>query len=330
MRRRDCIALLGSAAAWPVVARGQQPGVRKRRLGVLIGLSEDDPAGKAELAAFMEHFDQLGWIDGLNINVDYRWSGTDRDSLADAAKQLVALGPDVLFGRATPVVAALLRETRDIPVVFVVVAEPVSSGLVKSLASPGGNATGFTNFQASVGGKWVDLLKTASPPIERIALLYNPETAPYAPAFLDSANSAAHSISIDFVARQVRNDAQIEEEIGALARQGAAGLVTLTDSFITAHGQTLIDSAASHRVPALYANHSFTRRGGLMAYAVDYPDLFRRAASYVDRILKGDKPGDMPVQQPTKFELSINVVTAKTLGLDLPPRLLAVADEVIE
>jgi putative ABC transport system substrate-binding protein len=294
-----------------------------------MGLVEGDQAGQTELAAFMEHFDQLGWIDGLNIKIDYRWPGTDGDRIAAAAKELVALGPDVLLGRATPVVAALLHETKDIPVVFVVVAEPVSSGFVKSLALPGTNGTGFTNFEASVGGKWINLLKMASPQITRIALLYNPDTAPYAKGFLETASAAAHSTSIEFINQPVHNEDEIKHEISALGRHGAAGLITLTDSFITQHGQTIIENAACHRVPALYGNRSFTRQGGLMAYAVDYPDLFRRAASYVDQILRGAKPADMPVQQPTKFELSLNVVTATALGLDLSPTLLAIADEVM-
>jgi putative ABC transport system substrate-binding protein len=295
-----------------------------------MGLVEDDQVGQTELAAFMEHFDQLGWIDGLNIKIDYRWPGTDRDRIAAAAKELVAFRPDVLVGRATPVVAALLRETKDIPVVFVVVAEPVLSGFVKSLAVPGTNGTGFTNFEASVGGKWINLLKLASPQITRIAVLYNPDTAPYAKGFLETAGAAAHSASIEFVDQPVYNEDEINHAISALGRHGAAGLITLTDSFITQYGQIIIEKVAYHRVPALYGNHSFTRQGGLMAYAVDYPDLFRSAASYVDQILRGAKPADMPVQQPTKFELSLNVATARALGLDLPPTLLAIADEVIE
>jgi putative ABC transport system substrate-binding protein len=295
-----------------------------------MGLVEGDQAGQTELAAFMEHFDQLGWIDGLNIKIDYRWPGTDSGRIAASAKELVASCPDVLVGRATPVVAALLHETKDIPVVFVVVAEPVLSGFVKSLALPGTNGTGFTNFEASVGGKWINLLKMASPQITRIAALYNPDTAPYAKGFLETASAAAHSTSIEFVDQPVHNEDEIKREISALGRHGAAGLITLTDSFITQYGQIIIENAACHRVPALYGNHSFTRQGGLMAYAVDYPDLFRRAASYVDQILRGAKPADMPVQQPTKFELSLNLVAARALGLDLPPTLLAVADEVIE
>ncbi len=330
VRRRQFIALLGAAAAgWPLLARAQAAD-RVRRIGLLAGLADTDPAAQAEILALRQGLRELGWIEGRNLAIEYRFAGADPARLLGYAQELAQLNLDVVLSRATPPTAALMQAARNTPIVFVVVAEPIASGFVQSLARPGGNLTGFTNFEASVGGKWVDLLKEISPRVARVALMFNPKTAPYAQAFLAAAQAAGPSLGTQPFPAPVNSPAEIEATIVALGGQPGSGLICITDSFMTEHRDLIIQLAARHRIPAVYANRGFAPAGGLMSYAADFPDLFRRAAGYVDRILKGAKPSDLPVQAPTKFELSINLKTAMALGLDPPAALIARADEVIE
>ena len=328
MRRRDFIVGLG-AVAWPLALWAQQG--EMRRVGVLMtSLQQDDPAGIADVAALRQGLAGFGWIEGRNIRIELRWPGDDVERIQVLAKELVELKPDALLARTTPTTAALKRETDVIPIVFVNVAEPVESGFVQSLARPGGHITGFTNFEAPIGGKWLQLLKEADPRLVRIATIYNPQTAPFAALFLQSVRSAARALGVEIVDMPVRSDAEIEAALAMFAREPGGGLIAIPDSFTTGRRDRVIALVARHRLPALYAVPSFTPSGGLMAYAVDTRDTMHRAAGYIDRILKGARPADLPVQAPAKFELLINLKTAKALGLDLPPTLIARAEEVIE
>jgi putative ABC transport system substrate-binding protein len=330
MRRREFVSLFGSAAAaWSLAARGQQSD-RLRRIGVLMGLSEGDGGGQAEVNALQEGLRDLGWVEGHNIHIDYRWPGGDTERARAFAKEVVALKPDVLVTRSTPATLALKAETSTIPIVFVSIAEPNVTGLVESLGRPGGNITGFTNFEASLGGKLMDLLKQVSPRLKRASFLYNPATAPYAQSYLRSAQAAAAALAVEPVASPVQNDTDIEAAITALAREPGGGLVGMPDTFIQQRRDLIITLVGRYRLPAIYANRVWAPSGGLMSYAVDALDLLRRAAAYVDRILKGARPNDLPVQQPSKYELIINLKTAKALGLTVPLNLLATANEVIE
>ncbi len=327
--RRDFITLLGGAAAWPLAA-GAQPANRLRRIGVLMNVVENDPGGVMEIADLRQGLTELGWVEERNIHLDFRWPGGDIERAQALATELVALKPDVLLSRSTPTTAALKRESASIPIVFVNVTEPVEQGFVQSLARPGGNITGFSNFEGMIGGKWLQLLKEVDARIARVAVIFNPQTAPFAGLFLRSVEAAAPALAVEVEAMPVQNDADIEAAMTAFARRPGGGLVAIPDSFTGEHRDVVIARAASNQLPALYANLVSTPDGGLMAYAVDTRDLMRRAATYVDRILKGDKPSELPVQQPAKFELSINLKTAKALGLTVPQSLLTVADEVIE
>jgi putative ABC transport system substrate-binding protein len=329
MRRRQFITLVGGAAAWPLAARAQQS-ERVRRIGVLMGLSEGDPGGQAEVDALQQGLRDLGWVEGHNIHIDYRWPGGDIERASALAKEVVAFKPDVLVTRSTPATLALKAETSTIPIVFVSISEPTASGLVESLGRPGGNITGFTNFEASIGGKLMDLLKQVSPALKRASFLYNPDTAPYAQLYLRSAQTAVASLAIEPIASPVRDDADIEAAITTLAREPGGGLIGIPDTYIQQRRDLIIALVDRYRLPAIYANRVWTPSGGLMSYAVDTLDLLRRAAAYVDRILKGADPSDLPVQQPNKYELIINLKTAKALGLTAPLNLLATADEVIE
>jgi putative tryptophan/tyrosine transport system substrate-binding protein len=329
MRRRELIAALGGTVAWPLAAWAQQP-QRLRHVGVLMNVVQDDSSGPTEVAALRQGLMELGWIEGRNIDVEFRWPGGDIERVNTFAKELVGLRPDVLVGRSTPGTAALKQETSTIPIIFVNVTEPVEQGLVQSLARPGGNVTGFTNFEASIGGKWLQLLKEVDRRIARVAVIYNPQTAPFAELILRSVQSAGRTFAVEVVAMPVLNDAQIEAEFAIFAREPSGGLIAVPDSFTMQHRDLIIALAARHRVPVLYTNLVSTPMGGLMAFAVDTRDLMQRAATYVDRILKGAKPGDLPVQQPARFQLSINLNAARAIGLDLPPTLIAQADEVIE
>jgi putative ABC transport system substrate-binding protein len=330
MRRREFIAIVGGAAvAWPVVARAQQP-ERMRRIGVLMNLSENDLEAQRLVTAFREGLAQLGWADGRNLRIDYRWAGGDVGRIRAFAKELVKLSPDIIVGYGTPVVVALQQETRSIPIVFLSVTDPVGQGLVASLAHPGGNITGFAVFEISLGTKWMEVLKQIAPGLKRVAIIYNPTTAPYYPLYLRAIEQAASSFGVEPIAVEVHDDAEIERAISTLTREPDGGLIVMPDTFNMVHRQTTIALAARHRLPAIYYFPFFARDGGLVSYGPDEFDMFRRAAGYVDRILKGPKAGDLPVQQPTNFRLVINLKTAKALGLEVPPTLLVRADEVIE
>jgi putative ABC transport system substrate-binding protein len=332
MKRRAFIALLsGAAAAWPLAARAQQ-GERMRRIGVLTTFSDSDTLAESWLAAFRKGLDERDWRDGRNVRIDYRRAAGDADRLRAFAKELVALQPDVIFAVTTPTVAALLRETRTLPIVFAQVSDPVGSGFVASVARPGGNVTGFTNIniESSIGGKWLELVKQIAPAVRRVAMIYNPPTAPFAGYYLRPFEAAGPAYGVQASEAAVDSDVDIENALGVLAREPGGGFVVLPDTFTGIHRDRIVSLAAHYRLPAVYPFRWFPEIGGLLSYGIDSDDMFRRAASYVDRILKGAQPGDLPVQAPVKYELIINLNTARTLGLDVPPTLLAVVDEVIE
>ena len=329
MRRRAFISLIGGAAAWPLAARGQQPD-RMRRIGVLMNLSKNDLETQRLVTAFQGELVQLGWTDGRNLLIDYRWAGGDVARIAAFAKELVELSPDIVVGYATPSVVALQQETRSIPIVFLSVTDPVGQGLVASLAHPGGNITGFAVFEISLGTKWIGTLKQIAPSLKRVTAIVNPKTAPYYQLYVDVIEKAASSFAVDVTVVEVHDDAEIERAISALSREPDSGLFAMPDSFNMVHRQTIIALMDRYRRPAMYYFPFFAREGGLISYGPDEADMFRQAAGYVDRILKGAKASDLPVQQPTKFELVINLKTAKALGLEVPNSLQLIADEVIE
>jgi putative ABC transport system substrate-binding protein len=329
LERRHFIALLGgTAVAWPLAARAQQTKPMPR-IGVLMSDSENDPEGQASATAMRNGLAELGWTNGRNVRIDYRWASGDAGRAREFAKELVDLRPDVILGRSTPVITALLHETRTIPIVFTTVSDPIGSGFIASLAHPGSNVTGFTNFEASIGGKWLGLLKEIAPGTKRAAMMFNPELATYGTYYLRPFERAAKSFKVEPISAPVHHDVDIEQAIAALARDG--GVVVLPDAFTTSiHRKQIIEMTARYQVPAIYPYRFMAADGGLMSYGIDVPDLYRRAASYVDRIIRGAKPADLPVQQPTKFELVINLKTAQALGLDVPMPLLIRVDEVIE
>jgi putative tryptophan/tyrosine transport system substrate-binding protein len=331
MRRREFIALLGGAAvAWPLTVRAQQPG-RMRRIGVLMGFGENDPEGTLWLSSFTRAFQELGWTDGSNVQIDIRWSASNVERERTLSKELVNLQPDVILAHGTPVTAALKRETQTIPIVFGAVADPVGEGFINSLNRPGGNITGFLFSEAGIGGKWVELLKEIAPGLKRVTMLFNPETAPGRGShYLPSFGAAAQSLKLEPMTAPVRSDAEIETTIASIGREPGAGFVAIGDSFLVSHRMPIVLTAARYKVPAVYFHASFARDGGLFSYGPDNADIFRRAAAYVDRILRGMSPGDLPVQVPIKFVQVINLKTAKAFGLTVPPTLLAIADEVIE
>jgi putative tryptophan/tyrosine transport system substrate-binding protein len=331
MRRREFISLIGGAAAsWPLAARAQQSS-RMRRIGVLMPFAENDPDAVAQLAGFVQGLAQLGWIDGRNVRMDLRWAAGGVDRTRMLAKELVDLQPDVILAHSTPATAALQRETRTIPIVFAVVSDPVGVGFVAGLPHPGGNLTGFIHMEASMGGKWLELLTEIAPGVKRATVMFNPNTAPYAKSYyLPSFEAAAQSFKVAPIVAPVHSEAEIETAITSLGREPAGGLVVLPDSFLAVHRTAIIFLAARNNVPAAYADEVFARDGGLFSYGPDLADIFRRAAPYVDRILKGEKPADLPVQAPTKYVLAINLKAAKALGLDVPLLLQQRADEVIE
>jgi putative ABC transport system substrate-binding protein len=329
MRRRDFIMLAGGTAAWPLATLAQQP-AGMRRIGVLMNLSENDLEAQRLVTAFREELAQQGWVDGRNIQIDYRWAGGDVGRIRAFAKELVELSPDVIVGYATPSVVALHQETRSIPIVFLSVTDPVGQGLVANLAHPGGNITGFAVFEFSLGTKWMEALKQIAPSLRRVTTIFNPTTAPYYPLYLRAIEKAASSFGVELIVVEVHDDAEIESAISTLAREPDGGLIVMPDSFNMVHRRTIIALADRYRLPAMYYFPFFATDGGLISYGPDEIDMFRRTAGYVDRILKGAKAGDLPVQQPTKFELVINMKTAKALGLDVPLFLQQRADEVIE
>ncbi len=330
MRRRDFMVLLGGAAgAWPraVVAQSTD---RVRRIGVLIGYGTSDPELQRHVAAFEQALEELGWTKGRNVRIDYRSFAGDTKLALAFARELVGLAPDVLVGSSTSGLAALRQATHAIPIVFVLVLDPVGQGFVPSLARPGGNITGFTNYEFSMAGKWLEMLEEIVPHLARVALLFKPETAPYAPLYLHSLEGAGRSLAVEVTASPVHDDTEIERAIAALGREASGGLIVVPDPFTSMHRKVIIELTARYRVPAVYPFRYFPASGGLLSYGADTIDPFRQAASYVDRILKGAKPGELPVQAPTKFELVINLKTAKALGVTIPALLLGSADEVIE
>lgn len=329
MRRRELLILVGSGLAFSRAAPAREQS-RVRRIGVLMASAESDPDGQARMKAFRDALIELGWVEGRNLQLYRRWAAGGADHFRTHAAELVALAPDLVLGDATPSVAALLRETTMIPIVFCRVGDPVGSGFVESLARPGGNVTGFTAFENSMGPKWVELLKEASPELVHVALLFNPKTAPHVESlFLRSIQAAASSLGIAAVPARVQSRAEIEDAIRALG-QASGGLAAMPDTFLVDHRGLIIHMAAQFRVPAIYTNRLFAAEGGLMSYGFDVLDMYRRAASYADRLLRGAHPSELPVQTPTRFQLVINLKTANTLGIPLTLTLLARADEVIE
>ena len=330
MRRRDFITILGGAVvASPIAARAQQS-ERMRRVGVLTTAAENDATEQRRQAAFRRRFDELGWRAGRNIQIDYRWAANNADRLRIFAKELVELKPDLIFAETTPATAAVLGETRTIPIVFVVVSDPVGSGFVTSLNRPGGNVTGFMNMEPTLAGKWLGLLKEIAPHVTRVALLFNPATAPFTEQYLNPFKAAAASLAVEAIAAPVQQLSQLEPVAADRAREPNGGLIMMPDVFLWLHRAEVISLAAHYRLPAVYPQRDFAEIGGLLSYGNDRLDQYPRAAIYADRILKGEKPADLPVQAPTKYELVINLRTAKALGLTVPPSLVATADEVIE
>jgi putative tryptophan/tyrosine transport system substrate-binding protein len=325
------VALGGAAAAWPLAAQAQQT-EPLRRIGVLMGYAESDSDARAWHAAFREALQKLGWTEGRNIQVDTRWARPDdAESMRRFAMELVALQPDLLLSSTTPTTMALLQQTRTIPIVFALVADPIGSGFVASFTQPGGNVTGFIfTSEPTMAGKWVELLKEIAPRVARIAMLFNPLSATYADYWLNPFKAAAPSFSVEAIAAPVRDTSELEPVIAAQAREPNGGLIAMPDSFTDAHRVEITSLAARYRLPAVYPFRFFAEVGGLLSYGVDRTVNFRRAATYVDRILKGEKPAELPVQAPIKFELVVNLKTARALGLEIPPTLLARADEVIE
>jgi putative tryptophan/tyrosine transport system substrate-binding protein len=330
MKRRDFITLLGGAAAWPLAVRAQEAD-RIRRIGVLVALAEDDPEIKARLAAFRQGLEKRGWSEGRNVSIDTSFApDSSADRVQVLARELIALQPDVIFAQTTPVVAALQRESRTIPIVFVNIADPIGSGFVASLPRPGGNITGVMLYEASVTGKWLAMLKEIAPRLERAAFVTNPKTAPFYNYYLRAAESLSPPLGIKVVPSLVESIADIERTIEAFARAPNGGLLLPPDVNTNVHRDLIIALAARYSLPAVYFSRLIVAAGGLMSYGVDFVDMSRQAASYVDRILRGDKPSDLPVQAATKFETTVNLKTAKALGLTVPPGLLVAADEVIE
>jgi len=331
MNRRDTlIALLaaGTVAA-PFVVIGQSPD-KLRRIGVLMGYAESDPEAQARLAVMKKRLAALGWNEGRNVRIDTRWGGGDVQRTAAHAKELVALNPELIVCSTTPATAALQRETRSIPIIFTVVSDPVGGGFVKSLARPGGNITGFINIESSLIEKQLQLLKEIAPRVSRVAVIYNPDTAPYAEYYLGSLKSAAATLGVQAFPATVRSEADIDAVVGKLGTAPGGGLLAMTDSYMVVHRKRVIALAAQHKMPAAYFSGYWAVDGGLISYGIEVTDLFDRAATYVDRILRGTKPADLPVEQPTRFELTVNLKTAKALGLTIPQGILVRADKVIE
>jgi len=330
MRRREFITLLGGAAGWPLAARAQQAD-RIGKIGVLMGWPESDPEAQSERAAFVQELQKLGWADGRNLRIDTRWAApADPESMHRLAKELVALRPDLLLSQSTPATTALLQETRTIPVIFGIVADPIGSGFVASFPRPGGNATGFAVAEPTQAGKWMELLKEIAPRVTRVAVLFNPAMATFAEFWLKPFQAAAPSFAVEVILAPVHNTSELESVIAAQASEPNSGLFVMPDAFTITYRVEVTSLAARYRLPAVYAFRFFTKLGGLLSYGEDLTDNFRRAATYADRILKGEKPSELPVQGPVKFELVINRKTAKELDLTIPSSLLATADEVIE
>jgi putative ABC transport system substrate-binding protein len=326
-RRREFIAGLGGAAVWPLSARAQ--GERLRKIGVLMNLAADDRESQARNAAFLQGLQQLGWTDGRNVQIDYRWAAGDAERFRKYAAELVALAPDVILASTSPAVAALQQATRTVPIVFVIVIDPVGAGFVQSLARPGGNTTGFTLFEYGVAGKWLELLKEVAPGVKRVAVLRDPAIAAGV-GQLGAIQAVAPSFGVELSPVDVRNASEIERAVTAFAQTPNGGMIVTGSPSQGIHRELIITLAAKHRLPAVHPFRYMAAGGGLIAYGPDQIDQYRRATDYIDRILKGVKPAELPVQAPVKYELVINLKTAKTLGLEVPPMLLARADDVIE
>ena len=330
MRRRAFLKLVGgSAVAWPLVARAQQP-ERMRRIGVLMGYAESDRQGQANVAAFRMGLQKLGWTEGRNVTIEYRWAAAEADLVQRFAKELVALQPDLILTQNTPITAAVLQQTRTIPIIFANVSDPVGSGFVAGLPRPGGNVTGLIDIDASMAGKWLGLLKEVAPRVARVAFLFNPATAPFAEYYVTPLKAAAVSFAVEAIAAPVRNTSELESVVAGHAREPDGGLIVMPEAFMNVHRAEVTSLAAHYRLPAVYPRRFFAEVGGLLSYGNDQSDNFRRTATYADRILHGAKPNELPVEQPTKFELVINLKTAKALGLTVPVHLQQIADEVIE
>ena len=330
MRRREFITFLGgTAAAWPLAARAQQA-ERVRRIGVLMAISEDDPQARARVAVFRQALADLSWTEGRNLKIEWRWTGGDMARVREYTAEMVRLAPEVILANGTPNVAALKQATTSIPIVFVVVNDPVAQGFIASMAHPGGNITGFSFLEYSMVGKSLEMLKQIVPGVVRVAVMFNPDTYPYYKIHLRSFDTVASMLSLELAGVLIRNPAEIEEAIAKLGRQRGDALLVAPDPFMVVHRGAIIRAAERYRVPATYSYRQHVQEGALMSYGADTFDIFRRSASYIDRILKGTNPADLPAQAPIKFELAINLNTAKALGLDVPDKLLALADEMIE
>jgi len=328
LKRRDFITLIGGAATWPFVARAQQ-GERMRRIGVLEPLAVDDPEALARVTVLAQAMQQLGWTVGRNIRIEYRWGAGDADRIRQQAAELVALAPDAILTSGASTTAPMLRTTRTVPVVFVAVVDPVGAGYVDSFGRPGGNATGFTNFEYSMGAKWLELLKEIAPAVTRAAVIIDPDVSPGAGQF-GAVQTAAPSLGIEVRPMNVRDAGEIERAMAAFARSGNSGLIVTGSGLAAVHRSVLITLAARYRLPTVYFERYFVAAGGLISYGASVVEQHRLAATYIDRILRGEKPADLPVQAPNKYELVINLKASKTLGLEVPPTLLARAEEVIE
>src|SRR5882757_9077999 len=329
MKRRELITFLGGAAAWPFAARAEQSD-RMRRVGLVLGIAENDPETEARMVAFRAGLGALGWIEGRNIQIEYRFAAGEPSLIRTYVRELVDSKPDMIVANGTPVISELQQATSTIPIVFVVVNDPVSQGFIRSLSRPGGNITGFTFVEFELIGKWLEILKEIAPHTSRAALMFNSDFAPYYHVFLQEFGAAPARLSIDLTASPVRGADDIERTIARLAAETGAGLIVAPEPFTVVNRNLIMQSAARHKLPAVYSYRRFVSEGALVSYGPDSIDIFRRSAAYVDRILKGEKTAELPAQAPIKFELAVNLKTARTLGLDISPMLLARADEVIE
>ena len=329
MKRRMFIALLGGAAAWPLAARAQR-GDRLRRIAVLMTNAEDDPEGLTRAAAFRQGLRELGWTEGQNLRIDWLWSGGDVERMRGYAAEAAALAPDLIVANGAAHLSAVKQATRSIPIVFVLVSDPVGQGFISSLGNPGGNITGFTFVEYSMFGKSLELLKQVAPAVTRVGFLFNPDTVPFYDRFLPAFETHARYESVEVTPARVRTEAEIDAAVARLAAARGGGLIVPPDAYTMVRRDLIVKSTAQHRIPAIYSYRQVVKEGGLISYGPETADIFRRSASYVDRILKGANPGELPAQAPAKFELIINLNTANALRLEIPPKLLALADEVIE
>jgi putative ABC transport system substrate-binding protein len=329
LRRREFITVIGGAAMWPLAADAQKA-ERMRRVGVLMSGSKDDPLMQARVAAFRQALVELGWNEGRNLKIEWRWTGGDITRVHEYANELVQFAPDVIVANGTPNVAALKQATNSIPIVFVVVNDPVAQGIIANMAHPGGNITGFSFLEYSMVGKSLEMLKQAAPGIGRVAIMFNPDTYPYYAIHLRSFEAVARTLSLELTAAKIHSSEEIDEVVAKLAQQPGNALLVAPDPYLVVYRSAVIRAAEQYRVPATYSYRQHVQEGGLMSYGADTVDIFKRSASYIDRILKGTSPADLPAQAPVKFEIAINLKTARALGLDIPTNLLALADEVIE